>query len=262
VSAVIVENPTLGLALSFVGILVLVFVHLYVDRFRSLHEKAGIWISASAGVAIAYVFVDVLPLLAKQQSLLMDAETSGWLQFLKHHAYLVAMMGFAFHYAIALSTAGGARGGEAGDGLIESRLALRFSLISLLIYAFLIGYLIGEKWDHDYQPGLVFAMAMAIHFIGLNHIAYERAPSPYVGWLRFELAIVTVVGWLLAILTRVSDLIFFLLFSFLAGGIIVVAMSMELPRIRANSRDFFAFNAGLIGFAGLLLVAEYLRDLS
>ena len=257
----IVENAVLAIVLSLLGILVLVAVHLFVPRMKILEREAGPWISASAGVAIAYVFVDVMPLLARQQSTMMAADPAGWLGFLEHHAYLVALAGFAFHYGIALSRTADAGMAASTGGLVRGGLGSRFSLISLLIYAFLIGYMIGEKWDHDYQPGLLFALAMAVHFIGLNHLAYEQAPDAYQRWLRFELAAITLAGWLLAILTRVSDLVFFLAFSFLAGGIIVVAMSVELPRIRANSTDFLAFNGGLVGFSILLLVAEYFRDL-
>lgn len=259
----IVENAELGMLISLLGVLILVLVHLFVHRFRVLQQEAGPWISLSAGVAIAYVFVDVLPLLAKQQSKLVSAETEGWLWFLKHHAYLVALAGFAFHYAIALS-----RGADADPAsgsrrfILGSRLMARFSLISLLVYSFLIGYLIGEKWDHDSQPGLLFAIAMAVHFVGLNHLAYEEAPKIYKRWLRFQLAATTLIGWVLAISTRVSDVMFFLAFSFLAGGIIVVAMSVELPRIRPNAADFLAFVGGLTGFTVLLLIAEYLRDVA
>lgn len=255
----IVDNAGLGIALSLLGVLVLIAVHLLVPRMGFLRQEAGPWISASAGVAIAYVFVDVMPLLAKQQSTLLAGDTAGWVRFFEHHAYLVAMAGFAFHYSIALRRTGPTDGPGGEQDLVGGKMASRFSLISLLIYAFLIGYLVGEKWDHDFEPGLIFALAMAVHFVGLNHIAYEEAPSYYTQWLRFELAAVTLTGWLLAILTQVSDVIFFLVFSFLAGGIIVVAMSVELPRIRANTQDFLAFNAGLIGFSALLLGAEYLQ---
>lgn len=257
----IVENASLGILISLLGLLLLVLVHLFVHRIRVLQQEAGPWISLSAGVAIAYVFVDVLPLLAKQQSVLMTGDTAGWLRFLKHHAYLVALAGFAFHYGIALSRVVD-HGPDTASGFIGSGIASRFSLISFLIYSFLIGYLIGEKWDHGKDPGLLFAIAMAVHFVGLSHLAYEQAPGAYTRWLRFQLALSTLLGWVLAVTTRVSDLIFFLAFSFLAGGIIVVAMSVELPRIRPNMRDFLAFVIGLTSFAGLLLVAEYVRELA
>ena len=67
----IVENATLSILLSFLGMCLLVFVHLFTPWFRFLHTEAGPWISASAGVAIAYVFLDILPLLASQQAKLL-----------------------------------------------------------------------------------------------------------------------------------------------------------------------------------------------
>ena len=257
----IVDDFSLGLLFSFLGVLALTLVHLLVHRFRFLSGDSGPWISASAGVAIAYVFVDILPLLASQQAKLLATPHTGWLRYLEHHVYLVAMAGFAFHYLIAMSrgASAGARADVQRDR--DGSLTAYTSVASLLIYAFLIGYLIGEKWDHGGQPGLIFAVAMALHFLGLNHLAYEEAPHAYLRWLRYQLAGVTVLGWLLGIGTRVSDQVFLMGFSFLAGGIIVVAMSVELPRLRPQSRDFGAFLAGMAALTSLLLVAEKLRNL-
>lgn len=257
----IVENFSLGLFLSFLGILALTLVHLFVHRFRFLAGESGPWICASAGVAIAYVFIDILPLLASQQAKLLATPHTGWLRYLEYHVYLVAMAGFAFHYLIAMSRGVSGGASQAADQARGKSLTVYFSAGSLLIYAFLVGYMIGEKWDHGGQPGLIFAVAMALHFLGLNHVAYEGAPAAYLRWLRYQLAGVTVLGWVLGIGTRVSDQVFLLAFSFLAGGIIVVAMSVELPRLRPRPRDFAAFLGGMAALTGLLLVAEKLRNL-
>jgi hypothetical protein len=253
---VIVPDEALALLLSFCGIVAIVFVHLFVHRFRFLQAESGPWISASAGVAIAYVFVDILPLLASQQAKLLATSHTGWLRYLEHHAYLVAMLGFAFHYLVALDLG---RGMAAGPVSSWTR---RIGAASFLFYAFLIGYLIGEKWDHGSQPGLIFAVAMALHFVGLDHLAYQDAPALYVRRLRHVLAALTLAGWVLAIGTRVSDQVFLLCFSFLAGGIIVVAMSVELPRLRLRESEFAAFLAGMAILSVLLLLAEKSRGLA
>lgn len=257
----IVENFSLALLSSFLGVLALTLVHLFVHRIRFLAGESGPWICASAGVAIAYVFIDILPLLASQQAKLLATPHTGWLRYLEYHVYLVAMAGFAFHYLIAMNRGMSARAGKAANDTRGKSLTAYVSAASLLIYAFLIGYMIGEKWDHGRQPGLIFAVAMALHFIGLNHLAYEEAPNTYLRWLRYQLAGVTIVGWALGIGTRVSDQVFLLGFSFLAGGIIVVAMSLELPRLRPQPREFAAFLGGMAALSILLLVAEKLRTL-
>jgi len=252
----IIENPSLSLALSFLGMIVLVGVHMFTPRFLFLQGQAGPWISASAGVAIAYVFIDILPLLASQQAKLMQTPHTGWLRYLEHHAYMVAMAGFVFHYGIALNRR--AMLGRSPERVGESSDFSRsgFTIVSSLAYSFLIAYLLGEKWDHGSEPGIIFALAMSLHFVGLNYLSYEDDPVLYRRWLRYELAIATVAGWLLGIFTAVSDQVFLLAFSFLAGGIIVVAMAVELPRIQPSRIDFLAFLGAALSFSGLLLVAH------
>lgn len=257
----IVENINLGILLSLMGVMTLVLVHLFVHRFRFLSGESGPWICASAGVAIAYVFIDILPLLASQQAKLLATPHTGWLRYLEHHAYLVAMAGFAFHYLIAMSRGASPGVHPRGERDRASSLTAYTSVASLLIYAFLIGYMIGEKWDHGGQPGLILGIAMSLHFLGLNHLAYEESPNGYLRWFRYQLAGVTALGWVLGIGTRVSDQVFLLCFSFLAGGIIVVAMSVELPRLRPQARDFAAFLGGMAALTSLLLVAEIVRQL-
>jgi hypothetical protein len=252
----IIENPSLSLVLSFLGMILLVCAHLFTPRFRFIHGQAGPWISASAGVAIAYVFIDILPLLASQQAKLMQTPHTGWLRYLERHAYLVAMAGFIFHYGIALNRRAMLSQRREPAGNVSDFSRSGFTILSSLAYSLLIAYLLGEKWDHGSEPGIVFAFAMSLHFVGLNYLSYEDDPVLYRRWLRYELAIATVIGWSLGIFTVVSDQVFLLAFSFLGGGIIVVAMAVELPRIRPSPIDFLAFLGGALAFSGLLLVAE------
>ncbi|MGI9331520.1 MAG: hypothetical protein ACR2QB_12490, partial [Gammaproteobacteria bacterium] len=238
------------------GMILLVGVHIFTPRFRFLRGQAGPWISASAGVAIAYVFIDILPLLASQQAKLMETPHTGWLRYLERHAYMVAMAGFVFYYGIALNRRAMLSRNSESAGESPSFFRSGFTVISSLAYSFLIAYLLGEKWDHGSEPGIIFALAMSLHFVGLNYLSYEDDPVFYRRWLRYELVIATVAGWLLGIFTAVSDQVFLLAFSFLAGGIIVVAMAVELPRIQPSRIDFLAFVGGAVAFSGLLLTAH------
>ena len=249
-----------AVTLSLAGLLLIVAVHLLTPRFRFLHQESGAWVSASAGVAIAYVFVDILPHLASEQAKLMATPHVGWLRYLEHHAYLVAMAGFLFHYAISLPRVSQAMGREQEPGSLTEGLLSYGSLLSLLVYCFLIGYLVGEKWDHRVERG-IFALAMSLHFMGLDHLLYEQQPELYRRLGRYLLAVVTIAGWVLGVFTVVSDQVFLLWFSFAGGGIIVVATVSELPRIRSINRDFLAFVGGAASFSSLLLIVEYLGKL-
>ena len=46
---------------SFIGTTVIVFVHLQTPRFRFMRKQDNLWLPASVGIAMAYVFVDILP---------------------------------------------------------------------------------------------------------------------------------------------------------------------------------------------------------
>lgn len=249
-------SPELSAALSFLGVSLLIGVHILTPSFRFLKDHAGPWVSASAGVAIAYVFVDILPLLAKQQDKLFSTTATGWLQYLEHHVYILAMAGFAFHYALDLNHR--LDPVQARELPRDGRITRRGlpAIISNMAYVFLIGYMIGEKWSHTAEPALFFAVAMAIHFIGLNHLVMESFPDFYRRWLRWELSLVTLAGWSLGMLTQVSDAVFLLGFSWLAGGIIVIAMSVELPRVGSRRADFLAFLGAILVFTVLILLAE------
>ncbi|MCZ6765831.1 MAG: hypothetical protein O7D32_02750, partial [bacterium] len=63
----------------------------------------NLWIPSSAGVAIAYVFMDIFPHLAKSREKLENVVDSGIYGFLAHNVYLVALAGFAFYLGIVLA---------------------------------------------------------------------------------------------------------------------------------------------------------------
>ena len=50
---------------------------------------------------------------------------------------------------------------------------------ALAAYYFLIGYLVGEQPGHRFEPVIVFAVAMGIHMLGVNHTVREFDPERY-----------------------------------------------------------------------------------
>ena len=132
------------------------------------------------------------------------------------------------------------------------------ALAGFVGYSFLIGNILQEKSDQNAGTTLLFALAMAIHFAGLSHLLYERAPQTYLRSTRFLLAAALIGGWLTGLVLVIKSTTFALWFAFLAGGIIAVATEVELPMVR-DSKRYVAFCAGAASFAGLILLFEYLR---
>jgi len=90
---------------------------------------------------------------------------------------------------------------------------------SMVVYAFLIGYMLSEQPTHRSVAGIGFGIAMAAHFIGLDHFYRDLQPRLYDTPLRYLLAAAIYVGWLLGIVAELPDLVYALLFALLAGGL-------------------------------------------
>jgi hypothetical protein len=241
----------------FLGAALFALVFLAVGRLRFLDTEAGErWLDIAAGVAVAYVFVDLFPHLASKQHVLLAALDSGLTGFLEHHAYLVALFGFAVFLGANL------RSEEldllppeqAPPRIIKAGVAV--VVLSVSAYVCLLGYMLGEQPDHRAEPVVIFALAMAIHMIGVAHSMRSRIPVLYDRVHRFVFAGAALLGWAIGVLVDVPDTTYALWFSFLAGSIIAVTVTCELRRITTNTRFGFFF-LGTSFFAGMLLLLEY-----
>ena len=87
-----------GLALIFA--LCLALIDLGASRFALARaEPRSRWLSLAGGASVAYVFVGhLLPELKKGQDVIVRADLP--LEFLEHHAYIVALLGFITFYGL------------------------------------------------------------------------------------------------------------------------------------------------------------------
>ena len=228
---------------------------LLVGRMHFLEQ--GRWRSVGAGIAMSYVFLDVLPHLSSEQYALQDIVATGLGAFLAHHAYLLALAGFVLYFGLA-DVAKAPRTSQ--TVMVEPgkpHSVVYILVLALAAYCFLIGYLIGEHPEHRYEPVIIFALAMTIHMAGVDHTMRDQHAKFYDRIFRYVLATATFLGWLLGMVTTVPDVIFALVFSFVVGAIIVVAFLYELPVVMGGRR-YWLFVAGVTGFSGLLLIYEAL----
>lgn len=158
-------------------------------RFLRAVPRSG-WLSLAGGVAVAYVFVHVLPDLGRSQEVY---ERTGPLPgFFEHHVYLVALLGLVTFYGLerAVKTAKKA-GPEAapGPGVFWLHVG------SFAAYNSLVGYLI----THREQPGerslVLFGVAMALHFVVNDFGLRQDHRGRYDRVGRWVLAAAVVVGW-------------------------------------------------------------------
>ena len=243
--------------LSFISVCILLLTPLLVGRMHFLNQER--WHSVGAGFAISYVFLDILPHLASKQEKLQSMIGTGIGAYLEHHAYLLALTGFVIYMGMAV-VARNFRINQSVAAVQPKPHALVYIMVlGFSAYSFMIGYMIGEQPEHRYEPVIIFTLAMALHMAGVDHMLRENYPSTYDKLFRYLLAAATFSGWLLGFVTTAPDATFALMFSFLAGAIIIVAFVFELPVVMGGQR-YWLFVAGVTGFSALLLIYEWLAQ--
>ena len=228
------------------AVLPLVAAHLFADRLRALAPEARLRFSSfAAGAAAAYVFLLVLPKLADQQQL-FERATSAWppLEYLYHHAYLGALAGFATYYLVnvlaqytdeALLRAGRVRGLVVVAGLCA--------------YSAVLGDLVATV-QPDVLPSALLSVALALHLLGMDFDVYKRLSRSW-SWLRPLLVASLLLGWIVGAAGVMPPVTNALLSAWLAGGIILHVVALELP----EERRAWAFFSGVLTFAVLYKAA-------
>jgi hypothetical protein len=220
-------------------------------RERGFWERRA-WISAAAGVSVAYVFVDVLPELAAQNQSLREA-IGGELQFAEQRIYVLALAAFVFMYGLEhmVLTRRESRSESIKRG--ERDPIYWLHVAGFAGYSALIGYLLVERAVRGEGALAIYVFAMAIHFLIVNHSLTEEHGELYRRHGRWLLAASVLAGWVLALTVPLSEIAFARLFAMLAGGVVITSLKSELPDDRHGR--FWPFCTGALLFAVLLLLA-------
>lgn len=92
---------------------------------------------------------------------------------------------------------------------------------------------------------------MALHFLVNDYGLREHHKKMYDKTGQWILAAAVIVGWVIGSGTKISEAAIAILFSFLAGGVVLNVLKEELPEKRESR--FWAFAVGAIGYTALLL---------
>jgi hypothetical protein len=229
-------------------------IHLLIGRLRFLHAvPRSRWLSMAGGVAVAYIFLHVLPELAAHQERVAET-ASGRIGLSEDLVYLTALLGLSAFYglerAVRGSKAAQAREGEeaqADPGTFWLHLG------SFAVYNVLIGCLLLHREEAGLLSLLFYFVAMALHFVTNDFGLREDYRERYDRIGRWLLAAAVAIGWLLGLLTTLPAVAGSFLFAFLAGGVVLNVLKEELPEERQSR--FWPFGAGAAAYAALLLLA-------
>jgi hypothetical protein len=128
----------------------------------------------------------------------------------------------------------------------------------MCLYALFVGYMLAEQPLYRPEPALLFALAMAAHFLGLHYELMHERPQAYNKVVRYLLIGCTSLGWLGSGFFTISQPVFALGFAYISGGIVAVGAISDLPRVK-SAPAFAAFLLGALGYSVLLLAIEGFR---
>jgi hypothetical protein len=222
-------------------------VHIFVRRLHFLDEKPrSRWLSFSSGVAVAYVFLHLLPELATHGSAFR--ETFGLPLIVSDSlVYALALVGLTLFYATerALKLSGGEAGEETPD---DEVFWLHIGLSSILVFT--IAYLLNHRDDTSIAGLAIYFVAMALHFVTANFGTRLDHPDLYDRAGRWVLVAATVAGWAMGLLVELSSAAIGFAFGFVSGAIILTVLKEELPEERESR--LVPFVAGVVIYGALV----------
>ena len=217
----------------------------------------SVWLSISGGVAVAYVFVHVLPDLATSQADFSREleKMTGAVSSIERHTYIIALLGLSVFYGLyrlaRQSRITRERQGQDGGPSLG---VYRINLGAYAIYNVLIGYLLVHREEMDTRGLIIYAVAMGLHFLLNDQALREEHGAIYDARGRWLLAGAPIVGWALGYLVTLHPLAITTLFAFLMGGVVLNVLKEELPQERESS--FWAFALGAALYSALLILTR------
>ncbi len=235
---------------SGIAALVLAILHIFAGKIRFLQGfPRSKWLSAAGGVAVAYVFMHVLPELEEWQK---TFEEGSSLTFLKHHLYLVALLGLSIFYSLERAAKLSRASDKESEGEKKYPRIYWLHITSFAVYNALIGYLLIHR-DTGGLLGLgLFVVAMGLHFIVNDYGLYEHYRERYTHNGRWLISLSIIGGWLVGLVAEISEIRLAVIFAFIAGGVILNVLKEELPEQRKS--NFWAFFVGVVFYSFLLIL--------
>lgn len=236
--------------IAFAATLILIVFHYLSPWFANhLPGNGRAFVSFSGGVAVAYVFLHMLPdLVEYNKPIGRFLLSSQWLTpFTELLIYIVALFGFLIYYGFDLLAQ---RHHEKGhdDGMVYG-----LHLTMFCLYNFLITYTMSLRARSSLTATVLFTFAMALHFVLTDRKFCKFYPIRFNHLGRFLLISALLVGWLCSVIfDPVNVLIAAFMLSFLAGSVLLNVFREEFPATGLTSYCWFSFGSLLITFILLL----------
>jgi hypothetical protein len=238
---------------ALIGVLVFCAAYAFAAGIRGL--TTGFkrrWAALSAGVSLAYVFMDIVPELAERSHYIREAAKYA-INPVKR-IYSITLLGMLTF--VALAHLGRIKSNQDRGEHVQP-VADWYFLVHVGGFAFyniLVGFLAVGRARVSILSLCIYVFAIALHMVMIDGMLTETHGSSYTRWGRKALAFGVLIGWLLGITGTLSELTFSRLFAFLAGGIVITSANEEFPR--EDQSRFWYFVAGAVLYGTLLVMIQ------
>lgn len=209
------------------------------------------WISFAGGVSVGYVFLEIFPELSHAQTEI-EHSAIGMVAYLEKHVYLLALLGLLVFYGLDVLALSSRRHNRQKHDV--DRTSARVFQIHIAFFAVLnivFGYLLQDLGEHGLFQCLLFFAAAALHFFIIDRNLREHHRHSYDRVGRWILMATILIGTAIAQVQHFNEATISLVWSFLAGSIILTILKHELPDERQSC--FWSFVGGIAVFSGLIL---------
>jgi hypothetical protein len=239
----------LALIGSLVITLALAGLHLAAPHIRKLPlVPEGVTGSFAGGLAVAYVFLHLLPELAEGNKAIGERleDVIEVTPLFDLGIFVVALTGFTVFYGLdRLATT------RRNRGRPDSAAAYWVHLGAFAFYNTLITYTMGLRVETGYLFAILFAIAMGLHFVLTDRHLEEHYPRRFDSSGRVVLAGALLLGWLLSVVfAPTSTVVVAILTALLGGAVLLNVFREELPSNRGSSFPWFL--AGMVLYSILL----------
>ena len=210
------------------------------------------WISFAGGVSIGYVFLEIFPELSHAQEELAHSAIS-MVAYLENHVYILALLGLLVFYGLnilALTSRRWNRQTHQDDSTGTAVFWIHITAFAVLNGIF--GYLLQDLADHSIFECILFFVAVALHFFIIDHNLREHHQTPYDRQGRWLLTGAIMVGAIAGQTIELNEAAVSLIWSFLAGSIILNILKREL--LDEQKSCFGSFVGGAALYTVLILM--------
>ncbi|MEK4920604.1 hypothetical protein MKX78_01570 [Cytobacillus sp. FSL R5-0569] len=196
---------------------ILIFIQLFALRIiKWLPMKEQKILSLSGGVAIAYVFVYILPSMHEEQDKL------GGTLAIDSELYFLGLIGLIVYYSVYKF----AKSTKAQK--MNQNAAYFVQATFFAIYTFMVSYIVFSSDVHSGEA-LFYGLAIGLHFIGISYHIGKENEDIHHQYGRFLFAIATLIGALAGSMGPTTGLFVHSIIAFSSGAMIFNVISKELP---------------------------------